>query len=250
MTRHTLSHASELFYGNSQIGGRHGAQRGIPFNPLTFVDLGAPITLDADGLIVAATGTELPNAETVIYTFPHASASPQDGANLTGIMDVPRNISGVVTHSTTTVAMTVLITGTDENGMAMSELLTFAATATSIAAAGKKAFKTVTAIAITAVADAEANTLNMGWGDVLGLPYLLTQKNAVTYLMDGIPQVTGTITAGVTTDPATTITGDVRGTILPATATNGTRRYGGWMTAIPVSERNNSALSAYGVAQA
>lgn len=248
MPRHTLSHADELFHGNSQIAGRYGGLRGIPLKPVLFADLGAPITLDADGLIVAATGTELPDTETVTYTFPHASASPQDGANLTGIMDVPRNITGVVTHAGTTVAMTALVTGTDENGAPMSELITFPATATSIAVAGKKAFKTVTSIAIAAAADAEANTLNMGWGDVLGLPFLLTHKNAVIYMMDGIPQVTGTITAGVTTDPATTTTGDVRGTILPATATNGTRRYAAWITAIPVADRSG-ANSAYGVQQ-
>ncbi len=248
MPRHTLSHADSLYYGNSQNAARFDSQRGIPFHPVTFVDLGAPVTLDADGLIVAATGTELPNAETVTYIFPHASASPQDGANLTGIMDVPRNITGVVTHSTTTVLMTVLVTGTDVDGHAMSELLTFAATATTIAAAGKKAFKTVTSIAITSASDAEANTLNMGWGDVLGLPFALAQKNNVLLVMDGA-LIAATVVAAVTTDPATTTTGDVRGTLVPGTATNGTRRYGAWMLGIPVAERSGAG-SAYGVQNA
>ena len=246
--RHTLSHADALFHGNSQMGSRYDANRGIPFSPVTFVDLGAPVTLDADAFVVAATSTELPNAATITYTFP-GSASPIDGAEADGVIATPRNVTAAATHASAVVAMTLLVTGKDENDVVVSELLTIAAGGTSQAATGKKAFKKLTSIAITSAGDATTNTLNMGFGDTLGLPFLLTQKNAVLYLMDGIPQVTGTITPGDTTSPATTTTGDVRGTILPATATNGTRVYGAWMTAIPVADRNDSANSAYGVAQ-
>jgi hypothetical protein len=250
MPRHNLTAADQLFYGNSQTAAKFDSKRGIPMHPVTFVDLGAPITLDADGLVAAATSTELPNATTTTYTYATGGTSPLDGANQTGVLDKPRNITVAVTHGSSIVAMTILVSGLDENNVAMSELLTITATGTSKTAAGKKAFKKVTSIAITSASDATANTLDLGWGDVLGLQYLLTDKNYVIYLMDGVPQATGTIVAAVTTSPATTTTGDVRGTITPATATNGTRKYAAWMIGVPVADRSDSATSAYGVTQA
>lgn len=250
MPRHLLTTAEQLFWGNSQHPTRYDGNRGIPINPMTFVDLGAPAALDTTALISAATSTELPNAATITYTFPAASASPQDGARNDGILATPRNVTAVATHSTSIVAMTMLVTGKDVDGITMSELFTVTATGTSKTVAGKKTFKTITSIAVASASDATANTLSMGFGDVLGLPFLLSQKNAILCFMDGVPQATGTLVAGDTTDPATTTTGDVRGTYTPATATNGTRRYGGWMTAIPVTERYPSASSAYGITQA
>src|SRR5919109_131701 len=234
--RHTISHADQLFYGRSQVAAKFDSKRGIPMNPVTFVDLGAPVTLDADGLVAAATSTELPNASTITYTYATGGTSPLDGANQTGILDVPRNVTVAVTHGSSVVAMTILVTGKDENNVTMSELLTITATGTSKTAAGKKAFKKVTSIAITSAGDATTNTMDLGWGDVLGLPYQLVDKNYCIYLMDGVPQTSGTIVAAVTTDPATTTTGDVRGTITPATATNGTRKYAAWLTGVPAAD--------------
>jgi hypothetical protein len=249
MPRHNISSADSLFYGQSQIAGKHDSLRGIPFDPVTFVDLGAPVALDADALVVAATGAELPNATTITYTFP-GSASPIDGVRADGILDKPRNITAAVIHDTSVVAMTLLVTGKDENTVTMSEALTITATGTSKTATGKKAFKTITSIAITSAGNATTNTLDMGFGDTLGLPYMLKgDKNKVIYLMDGVLQTSGTITVA-DTNTASTTTGDVRGTILPATATNGTRRYGCWLVDLPAADRSDSATSAYGVSQA
>lgn len=250
MPRHNITAADQLFYGQSQTPAKFDSKRGIPMHPVTFVDLGAPLTLDADGLVAAATSTELPNAATKTYTFATGGTSPLDGANQTGILDKPRNVTVAVTHDTSVVAMTILVTGKDENNVTMSELLTITATGTSKTAAGKKAFKTITSIAITSASDATTNTMDLGWGDVLGLPYFLVDKNYVIYSMDGAVQTSGTLVAAVTTDPATTTTGDVRGTITPATACNGTRKYAAWLISTPVAERNNSANSAYGIQQA
>jgi hypothetical protein len=245
--RHNITGADQLFFGQSQIGAKFDSKRGIPIHPVTFVDLGAPAALDADALVVAATSTELPNATTITYTFP-GSASPIDGARADGVLATPRNITAAATHGSSVVAMTLLVTGKDENNVALTESLSIAATGTSQTATGKKAFKTITSIAITSAGDATTNTLDMGFGDTLGLPYQLTHKNKAIYLMDGVVQTGGTVTAA-DTNTATATTGDVRGTILPGTATNGTRRYGVFMVDVPASERNNSANSAYGVAQ-
>ena len=205
---------------------------GISPNQLIKLNMGTPIVGDVDALIKAATSTELPNAETVTYTFPHASASPQDGVNLTGIMDVPRNITAAVTHSSSIVAMTILITGTDVYGVAMTELMTVVATGTSAAYNGKKAFKTVTSIAMTAVGDAEANTVGMGFGDVLGIPYVLTDESDVLGFYAGTTEekLASVFVGAVATNPATNATGDTRGTVNPNTTLDGSVQLYLWMS--------------------
>ena len=233
MAKHHLTGAGQLYFGDGYQGGlasrndRHGAE----FMPITKIDLGSPIIADTNALIVAATTTELPDTETVTYTFPAVSASPQDGANLTGILDFPRNITCLTTHGSSIVAMTVLITGLDEFGETMTETITIAATGTSEVDVGLKAFKSLTTIAITAVADAEANTLNMGFGDVLGLPYKLEGEfDVLAQYADTTEEKLASVwVAADATDPATDTTGDVRGTVVPDTTLNGTVNFIVWM---------------------
>lgn len=246
--RHTISGADEVYWGdvfyeNYSPDGR----RGIQWTPLHIYHLNAPDTLDADGLVKAATSTELPDTETVTYTFAtDGGSSPLDGAVTDGVLDVPRNITTTTTHGSSVVAMTVLVTGTDVYGETMSELITIAAGSTSQADAGAKAFKTVTSIAITAAADAEANTLNVGWGDVFGMPVVMADKrHVISATMDGDPETGNTIVAADTTDPATTTTGDVRGTVAFGTAANGTRDF-----TVALQYDPTSKTSAFGVTQA
>lgn len=192
-----------------RLGVNDGKPDGVvlPFNmarsPLHLIDLGSPATLDADGLVKAATGTELPDATptSVAYEFPgDGGTSPLDGANQTGILDVPRNITATVTHDSSVVAMTIKVMGEDVDGAEMYEELSIAATGTSQTAAGVKAFKKVTSVELYAAADATTNTVNVGWGDVLGLPVyvpdagyvvaelqsgaVLARKPGYVYIMD------------------------------------------------------------------
>lgn len=231
MSKHHLTHASELYFGDAYnakaqaVNGRVG----VPFNPITKVSLGSPVTLDADGIVAAATSTELPNNTTITYTTATDNTSPLDGAIaapstvflnganvLVYMLDVPRNITAAVTHETSVVAMTIVVTGYDEYGASMSEELSIAATGTSQTAAGKKAFKYVYSIAITTAGNATTNTLNLGWGDVLGLPYMLPALSDFftngTYFNEVLEATAPTVVAGVTTT-ATNTTGDVRGTV-------------------------------------
>ena len=246
MSEHTISHADALFWGNSKkLGGDD--KRGVPMTPIYQADLGAPITLDVNGLLIAATSTELPDTETVTYTFADdGGTSPLDGANQTGILDVARNITTLTTHSSSIVAMTVVITGEDEYGEALVEKLTIAATGTSAADNGIKAFKSVSTIAITAAADAEANTLNVGFGDVLGLPFRLSgEYDVLASYADATEELaSATVVAAVTTT-ATSTTGDVRGTVLPNTATDGSVNFRVWMKVNGVA----TDAEAYGVTQ-
>lgn len=191
------------------------------------INLGNPIAPSATALISAATGTELPDVaapgETVTYTPSTAGTSPVDGANSTWVLDVARNVVVTVTHASSIVATNVTVRGTDMYGNVISELLAITATGTNKTAAGKKAFKSVTSIAIQAAADSSANTVNVGFGDVLGLPvFLPSAAHVLKEIEDAAAATAGTFVAGDQTK-ATTTTGDVRGTYDPSSACNGTK---------------------------
>lgn len=167
--------------------------------PLVVIDLGSPDTADADGVCasqsISASGT--------------INGALASGGVAT--FDVPRN---VVAAWTTSAVMTV--TGTDVYG---NTLIESSGSGTSLA--GKKAFKTVTAIAVsTAVTSA-----TVGTGDVLGLPvYLPGTGYVLKELEDGSAATAGTLVAGVQTKPTAT-TGDVRGTYDPNSACNGDKGF-------------------------
>lgn len=197
------------------------------------LDLGAPDTADADAIIKAATSTELPDTETVTYTPDTDGTTPTDGAASVAVvngvnyweLDVPRNVTVNTTHSSSIVAMTVTVTGLDEYLNDIEEDITVAATGTDEDDAGLKAFKYVRSIAFTAAADAEANTSNVGFGDVLGLPVRLPETGYVlAELEDGVAASAGTVVDADDAE-ATATTGDVRGTYDPNSAANGSKAF-------------------------
>jgi hypothetical protein len=127
-------------------------------------------------------------------------------------LDLPRAIK--VNCSTTARAFTV--SGFDYYGQAMSEVITVATAGTAVT--GKKAFYTVSGVTIAGSATAAV----VGTSDVLGLPvrvfnvaYIASVKSNSTLAQDA-----GTFVAADTAT-ATTTTGDVRGTYVPATASDG-----------------------------
>lgn len=239
MAKHSLSRSSELFFGDAYFAPAFGTNEkvGVPITPIYKVDLGSPIAADVDYIMDAATSTELPNTETVTYTTADDGTSPFDNADTPAVssittatgatasvwaLDVPRNISVNVTHGSSIVAMTVVVTGYDFYKVAVSETFTVTATGTTKTVAGKKAFAYVESIALTAAADAEANTCNIGTGDVLGLPYAIGAGSDVmgTYFNEAFEATAATIVAA-DANTATATTGDVRGTIDPNSACDG-----------------------------
>lgn len=238
--KHHLSRADTLYWGDAHYPpvAASNERPGAPFTPITKLNLGTPAALDTNGLMTAATSTELPNAETVTYTTANDGTTPFDDAatpapasvlmndGLTQsvwTLDEPRNVTSVTSHATSIVAMTITITGYDQYREKMVETLTVTATGTSKVVDGKKAFKYILSYAVTSASNAEANTLNMGWGDVLGLPYAL---NGISDLVqqpvfnDVIETTAATIVAADGT-AATATTGDVRGTLNLNSATDG-----------------------------
>lgn len=164
------------------------------------IDLGAPDAADADGAVASQAATAASGLATGIN-----GALATDGV---ATFDVPRN---VVAAWTGTSVLTV--TGTDEYGAVVIE-----SSASGTSLAGKKAFKTVTGISVSA----DVTGLTVGTGDVLGLPALLgNAEHVILELEDGAAATAGTVVAGDTAT-ATATTGDVRGTYDPNSAADGT----------------------------
>lgn len=82
---------------------------------------------------------------------------------------------------------------------------------------GLKAFKTLNYVTFGATA---GTTINLGTGAKLGLPYKALR--CAYEIGNGASASAGTLAAGVTTDPATSTTGDPRGTYITTTTMNGT----------------------------
>lgn len=192
------------------------------------VSLGSPAAAVADALIKAATGAELPNNETKTYTGATDNTSPLDGsiaaptsllmadgaAHLVWVLDVARNIVAAVTHDTSVVAMTILVSGFDVNKNPISELLTVTATGTTKTVAGKKAFKYILSYAIVSAGDATTNTLNLGFGNVLGLPYKLVEKSDLLQTwFNQVQEATAPTVEVADTGAVSTTSGDPRGTV-------------------------------------
>lgn len=124
----------------------------------------------------------------------------------------PRNVVAAWTG-----AAVLTVTGTDEYGKVVKESSASGTTFT-----GKKAFKTVTKVEVSA----NVTGLTVGSGVVLGLPVFIA--DAVDILKEivnaAVPGTAGVVAAGINTT-ATATTGDVRGTYAPNTAPNGATVY-------------------------
>jgi len=154
-------------------------------------------------------------------------------------LDVPR-IVRVTSSDAGDTTQTATVYGTDVYGVSMSEAIAFNGAAT---ISGKKAFKTVTRVAISA---ALAGNASVGTGDAFGLPYVAASRNYALTAYNGAFVTTGTFVDAVSTSPATTTTGDVRGTYLVPSASDGSKILTIW---IYIADADSRA-GLYGVTQA
>lgn len=163
---------------------------------------------------------------TVVTTAVAAAQAVAGAANLTlngtlataGVVtfDQARAVQMVSSNAGDT-TQTAAITGTDEYSVAMHETLTFNGTTV---VTGKKAWKTITAVAISAVMTGNAS---MGNSTTLGIPIYLPEASAVCKeSLDGVTATAGTLVAADRAK-ATATTGDVRGTYVPNSAPNSAR---------------------------
>ncbi len=152
--------------------------------------------------------------------------------------DVPRSVQTTSTGSTDT-TQTLTFYGTDYIGQTMAETVTLNGTNVVL---GAKAFLTVTRIAASGVA---IGSVSAGTGDKFGVPYRINKKGSMQAFWDATwNSGSGTTTIG-SSATATATTGDVRGTYLPATASDGTRTLALWVYMDDVDTKNGL----YGVDQ-
>lgn len=135
------------------------------------------------------------------------------------ILDTPRAVS--ITSASNLAAITYTVSGFDQYGVPM----TAARVGPGIATVNTlKAFKSVLSVTPNGTS---ANTVSIGVADVFGLPF---RMNDAGYLVSAkwagvLAQNAGTFVAADATSPATSATGDVRGTFAQAgAASNGVLR--------------------------
>jgi hypothetical protein len=142
--------------------------------------------------------------------------------------------------------ITFTVSGWDIYGFPMTETITGANAGT---ANGVKAWKYISGVTHTG---SVAGTLTIGTQDLIGLPFQVLRfgRLGINYNNAWITASTG-FTAAVTTSPATSTTGDVRGTYALQSAADGTKTVQLYITVPPaVLNTSNGAASVYGVTQA
>lgn len=169
------------------------------------IKIPAPVATDPDGILAAQAIVTAQD----ITTFAAAYSDTVMGK-------FGRNL--VVDGSAASTAV-ITVYGFDYLGQPMVEDITMNGTTT---AAGIKAFRYVTRVVTGTDADA---TLDLGWGDVLGLPYKLLDVYTET-VSGAEPADAGTFVKGSTATQSAT-SADPRGTYAPHSNNipNGTRYY-------------------------
>ena len=189
------------------------------------------------------------------------AAWPYQGIGPAAMLDPRQTISRCVsvTAAAGSTATTCTIAGYDVYGQAMSEAITVSAGATVY---GKKAFKYIASATLNAT-DA-GHTYSVGTADCFGFPIRADAYEYMNMYYNATVLVNTGWLAATITSPATTTTGDVRGTLSIGSlnnagagasggATNGTRRLV-IATTIPlanlVAGNPNQPYMIYGVTQA
>lgn len=184
----------------------------VAMNGHCTAELGAPVALDADGILAA----QSINAAIDVTSF--AATYTRPVGNTPGSLGrYGRGVSIVLSGAGTP---TVTIYGRDYLGSRMVEVLTGNGTN---AVNGVKAFYDIDRITSTLVA---STTIDIGWTNVLGLPF--TFDALLQELKDdAVAANAGTFVRGLANGTAATGTNaDVRGTYLPSTVLpNGSRTF-------------------------
>jgi len=166
-------------------------------------------TIDTDGISASHAGAG--TAGTTSMTIGGALAT---GGVAT--LTPPRNVVITVTHGSSVVAMNGVITGTDQYGKVITETWSVTAGTTSKTYTGAVAFKTVTGITEIVVADASANSIIVGDGKKLGLPFKAAVHTIIAETEDG-----AACTAGAIVKASSSANADARGTYAPNSTLNG-----------------------------
>lgn len=224
------------------------AQVPVAATPLTLVSsTGAGITVLAAATTVQPSGTVIPVGALAIDGAPGVVSMGLSGACqfYDPTKAIARNIQIASVGDDRTATFTV--TGNDIFGYPMTETITGANTGAT--AAGKKAFKFVRSI--TPAGTPSGSNVSVGQGDTFGFPLYVPSFIYADIVWNAAviaAQSTGTFTYGVTTNPATSTTGDVRGTWLASSASDNTKRL---QISLSVATANiNTSTGLTGITQA
>lgn len=223
-TRHTISRADAL-YSQGAYYPRADSKPGLPLNPFNSKNYGAIALAVANAVATSQSSSGGTNALIINGALATAGVAT---------IPTPRN---VVAAWTNTAIMTVV--GTDQYGETMTE-----ASASGTSHTGKKAFATITSITFNAAVTAAT----VGTGVVIGLPYRVDANGLIKASQTNTNDA-ATFVPADTTSPATTTTGDTRGTVTFASAPDGTKTY---KVYFDIADRTGGAdkrTGAYGVPQ-
>lgn len=148
---------------------------------------------------------------------------------------ISRNVSVSLVTAGVATSAAFLVAGWDVWRQPMTELITVGATAVATTTFGKKAFKYINSVTVTA--NGTTNQYSVGVGDVFGFPLRADEFEQTAVFWNGNSVGTSLGFSAGTTAPANNTTGDVRGTvqasingagtavaISTATVSNGTAR--------------------------
>jgi hypothetical protein len=166
------------------------------------------------------------------------------GQNVISLYDPSKMLSRIVriTSGGNDSGITFTVNGHDIYGFNMTETITGANAGV---ASGRKAFKYIDSITHTG---SVASTITIGTGDVFGFPIRSDVYGYARIIWNNATIAANTgFTAADTTSPATAVTGDVRGTYLVVSASDGTKRLIMFMT--PSVANLGTTVGLFGVAQ-
>ena len=195
---------------NYSIGSTGGF--GVDINPSITYDI-VPLTKNATALAISQSSSG------ALALTAGTSVVAQVVNGLTRyVLDTPRGVT--ITSAGNDSGITFLISGFDTYGKAMSQKLTGANAGV---ATTTKAFAAVSSIVASG---ATASTVTAGTADLFGLPVQVIDKAYIGTLgwNNTIGYDGGTLTIADVTNPATNVTGDVRGTYVTSSASNGVKR--------------------------
>jgi len=256
-TRHTITHADELYAGNAyNDGDSPDGRRGVPMPHIYVREYGAIVTKDHDGLFASVLATKTGNlvllctgAWASIVSGGPDSDITNSASSGTIVLDTPRNICWKDDKDSS--ALTLLVKGKDEYENVMWEKISGPSNTT---VHGVKAFKKINSMTITGNS---ASLVCIGFSNKIGLPYHLKSKGKFLGLaIDGFQGTTGVtqpfalVSGQALATDATSTYGDpdVRGTVNVTQANyvpNGTKEW----TAMMIVD-HSTRDKAYGNVQA
>jgi len=215
---------------------------------------GTPLTLVTTSAGDITVGDTLRNAVTFATVTAHR-IGPKPAvlpAGSTGMVNIwnPATVTSravSITSGTTTLAgITYTVRGYDVYGYPQTEAIT--GPGAGLTVAGKKTWKWIVSVTPSAT---NAATVSIGTADIFGLPLRCVSFPYVRLYWGNVAQLAATFAAADITSPATPLTGDVRGTFTPGSASNGVTRLVAFVSlpAASMAVTTNAALIAgmYGV---